>query len=292
MDYIGLLNICKLPGLSSHEVVSRVRRIAGIKRVGHTGTLDPAACGVLPICVGSATRLADYIAAGPKSYRAEFCFGLTTDSDDADGVILATVDASQVTEEMVTAALPRFVGAIMQRPPDRSAIWIDGVRAYNRVLKGEAFDMPEREITVHGFTPVRFVPGPQPRLLADIVVSKGTYIRSLARDLGAVFGVGATLSFLGRTQVGDCTLENSVTIEELGEASQRGEFERWLRPADAAITYIPSIRLPAADENYRMGVEKKSDEAPGLYRIYIGDVFAGLGRILDTGMLRPTVNLR
>lgn len=288
---MGLLNICKLPGMSSHEVVYRVRRSLGMKRVGHTGTLDPAAGGVLPICLGVATRLADYVAAGPKSYRAEIIFGLTTASDDAEGEVLTRCDASELTTEQVTAALTAFIGPIQQRPPLRSAIWIDGQRAYHIALKGETVEMPEREIIVYTFTPVRFTPGPNPRLLADIVCGKGTYIRSLARDLGAALGVGGALSFLVRTQVGDCRLADSITLDELQAAADAGEADRMIRRADSAITYLPALTVPVEHEKFRYGVEVPMEGEPDqFYRIYLGEEFVGLGKIFH-GKLRPLINL-
>ena len=197
MEYCGLLNICKLPGMSSHEVVNVVRRIAGMKRIGHAGTLDPSACGVLLVCMGKAARLSDYLSAGCKSYRAEILFGITTDGSDAEGRILSQRDAGHLREADVLAALPRFTGTFLQRPPARSAVWIKGQRAYQLVLSGETVEMPLREVTVSAYTPVRFIPGTHPRLLADITCSRGTYIRSLAYDLGEALGVGATLELPG-----------------------------------------------------------------------------------------------
>ncbi len=291
MAYCGLLNIFKLPGMSSHDVVNRVRLIAGMKRVGHTGTLDPAACGVLPICLGPATRLAEYIAAGPKSYRAEFCLGIATDSGDAMGDVTAQCDAAHLTEARIVDALAQFTGVIRQRPPRHSAIWIGGQRAYDLARAGQEVEMPEREVTIYRFTPVRVQLGATPRLLAEVVVSKGTYIRSLADNLGATLGVGGYLSFLARTQVGDCTLERSFTLEEVAEAADAGQFATVLRAADAAVTYLPAVSLPPEARWYRQGTPADVEAAPDLYRVYDQDgEFVGLGRVED-GVLRTVVNL-
>jgi len=290
MEFFGLLNICKLPGLSSHEVVARIRRLLGMKRVGHTGTLDPSAAGVLPICLGTATRLAEYIAAGPKTYRAEFLLGVTTLSYDSEAEISEQRDAGHLTEAEVTAVLPTLTGSILQRPPDYSAVFVEGVRAYDLVRRGKAVDLPAREVTVYAFTPVRFVPGTTPRLLADITVSKGTYIRALARDLGELLGVGALLSFLVRTQVGDCLLENSYTLDEIASAVEEERLEDCLRAPDSAINYIPALSIPTTAVRYRYGAMLDVTEMPGLYRIYQGRLFMGLGRV-EEGRLRPAVNL-
>ena len=293
VDYIGLLNICKLPGMSSHEVVSRVRRLADMKRVGHAGTLDPSACGVLVVCLGPATRLSDYIGVGRKAYRAELTFGITTDSADAEGAIIGQADASGLREEEVIAAMPQFTGTFQQRPPVHSAIWIDGRRAYQMARQGEEMEMPMREVTIDVFTPVRFQPGPRARLLADITCAKGTYIRSLAHDLGQVLGVGATLSFLARTRIGDFHIDDAVTLDELETAAIAGQFDRYLLPADTPIMSFPEIRVPAspATEQYRLGNQLKVEAEPGLYRVYLDERFSGLGRV-EKGLLRPTVNFR
>jgi len=286
----GLVNICKLPGMSSHDVVYQVRKITQVKRVGHTGTLDPAACGVLPVCVGTVTRLADYINAGPKSYRAEILFGVATDSGDAKGEVTARRDAGHLRDADIRAALPRFTGAFLQRPPQVSAVWIEGRRAYHLAREGQVVEMPEREVTVYEFTPLRLQSGVHPRLLADITVSKGTYIRSLARDLGEALGVGAMLSFLARTAVGNCRLCDAITTQELAEEAQRGELPRRLLPADEALPHIPALAAPATRDSYRHGVQVRVPEPSGLYRVYIEGEFAGLGQVKE-GILTPSVNL-
>ncbi len=290
MARIGLLNICKLPGMSSHEVVACVRRIAGMKRVGHTGTLDPVAAGVLPICLGNATRLAEYIAAGPKTYRAEFLFGLGTDSHDMEGQISARLDASALTAETVAAALPGLTGTFPQRPPAHSAVQVGGMRSYDLARRGEEVELPSRVVTVYDFTAVDFLPGPQARLLADMTVSKGTYIRALARDLGAAVGMPAMLSFLARLQVGDCRLADALTLDEVAAAAEVDNLDACIRTPDSALTHIPALTIPATAAKYRLGVVHTMDGDPGLYRVYQRGYFLGLGQ-LEEGRLRPVVNL-
>ncbi len=289
MEHIGLLNICKLPGMSSHSVVAVVRRLSGIKRVGHTGTLDPSACGVLPICVGSATRLADYVSAGPKTYRAEFSFGVTTDSLDVEGTVTSRVTATGLTESAVLAALPQFVGIQQQRPPIHSAVQIGGRRAYDMARNGEEVTLPSREVTIYAFEAVRYQDGKIPRLLADITCSKGTYIRSMARDLGDAVGTGATLTFLARTQVGQCRLADAVTLDELASAGPAG-FAAFLQSPDLALPHLPVVTLTSTGEQYRQGNAVPTTAPAGLYRVYLVDWFLGLGRSED-GTLRAVVNL-
>ena len=289
MDAFGVLNLCKLPGTSSHDVVYKVRKIVGLKRVGHTGTLDPVACGVLPICLGIATRLAEYIADMPKTYRAEFLLGVTTDSGDAEGRITERRDAAHLDAATVTAALPHFTGLIRQQPPLRSAVWIDGVRAYHHARAGREFAMPFREVMVYAFTPVAFFPGPFPRLLADITCAKGTYIRSLASDLGDRLGVGASLSFLARTAVGDCRLEHAVTTDELADAVAAGQLDTLLLAPDVVLRSLPAFTLPP-DTPFHRGTALPTEREPGVYRVYRDSVFLGLGRVAE-GIFRRAVNL-
>ncbi|OPZ84500.1 MAG: tRNA pseudouridine synthase B [bacterium ADurb.Bin429] len=288
---LGVINICKLPGMSSHEVVARVRRITGLKRVGHAGTLDPSACGVLPVCLGPATRLADYLVSEPKVYRAEFLLGVATDSHDAEGDVTARVDATHLTEEELTAVLPRFTGVLRQRPPAHSAVFINGVRAYQLTRQGQEVEMPQREVTVHAFTLVRFIPGTVARVLADITCSGGTYIRSLARDVGEVLGVGGALSFLARTRVGDYRIEGAVTPDELTVAMEIGRLSEHLIPADRAVAYLPAVHLPEEEILYLEGKFVSVDAAEGIYRVYIGAHFAGIGQVRE-GQVRPMVNLK
>lgn len=293
MEAVGILNICKLPGMSSHEVVLRVRRIVGMKRVGHAGTLDPSACGVLVVCLGQATRLSDYISSGLKTYRAEFTFGLTTDSADAEGDVTGSCKAGDLREPEVAAAMQQFTGTFAQRPPEHSAIWIDGQRAYHLARRGAEMQMPLRQVTVEVFTLLRFIPGPRARLLADITCSKGTYIRALARDLGEAVATGATLSFLARTGVGGCRLEEAVTLDEVRNAVDGNAFEQVLQPPDTSLTHIPSLDIspiPTA-AHYRAGNPLPLDADEGLYRVYLHERFLGLARTGE-GLLRSVVNFQ
>ncbi|MDB5097666.1 MAG: tRNA pseudouridine 55 synthase [Cyanobacteria bacterium RYN_339] len=223
----GLLNVLKPPGMSSHDVVGAVRRLVGTRRVGHGGTLDPAAAGVMTVAVGKATRLLGYLR-DDKAYRAVVRFGLATDSADAEGKVTARADASGLTADALAAALPAFRGEITQRPPMTSAVHVDGKRLYELARAGVTLPdeaIPTRQVTIHRLELVDLA-GPTARL--DVHCSAGTYIRSLAVDLGATLGLPACLEFLLRTAAGDCKLAAAQTLEELAEAPCWMPEDAWL----------------------------------------------------------------
>lgn len=230
----GVLNLLKPPGMTSHDVVSVVRRALGVKKVGHTGTLDPGVAGVLPICVGKATRLAEYIAGEDKAYRAEITFGVTTDTQDSFGEVLSEQDASHLTRGDIAYCLARFHGPVMQVPPMVSAVKVGGKRLYELARQGVTVEREARQVTFHRLQLLDFRPGPRPVAFVDVVCSKGTYIRTLAHDLGAMLKVGAHLSYLVRTRSGPFRLEQASTLEELAAgqapllspAAAIGEMER------------------------------------------------------------------
>lgn len=236
----GILNLLKPPGMTSHDVVSVVRRALGIKKVGHTGTLDPGVAGVLPICVGKATRLAEYITGEDKAYRAEITFGVTTDTQDSFGHVTGEKDASHLTRGDIAYNLTRFHGEIMQIPPMVSAVKVDGKRLYELAREGVEVERKARPVTIHRLQLLDFRPGPRPVAFIDVVCSKGTYIRTLAADLGEALQVGAHMSHLVRTRSGSFLLEEAATLEELiaGKASM-------LSPA-AALGAMARVTLPAA----------------------------------------------
>jgi tRNA pseudouridine55 synthase len=236
----GILNINKATGMTSHDVVARIRKLLHQKRVGHTGTLDPAANGVLPICLGQATRVAEYLSESGKAYQAEITFGIVTDTYDAEGQILRTADASALTREKIEAALPDFLGIQQQMPPRYSAIKIKGQPAYKLARAGTEVELEARTVTLHT---LQIVAWNTPRLTLAVDCSKGTYIRSLAYDLGEKLGTGAHLSALTRTRSGPFTLEQSITLEQLASAIEENSVEILLFPADIALQNYPALYL-------------------------------------------------
>jgi tRNA pseudouridine55 synthase len=212
----GLVIIDKEAGVTSHDVVGQLRRIAHTRRVGHAGTLDPMATGVLVLAVGRATRLLNHLELGDKQYEATIRLGQATNTDDADGQIISGAPASAIDEPQVRRAIEGFVGEIMQVPSSVSAIKVDGQRAYKLVRAGESVELEARGVIVSRFE-LLSVTRRDELLDVDVVVdcSAGTYIRALARDLGAALGVGGHLTALRRTQVGRFTIADTMTVEQL-----------------------------------------------------------------------------
>jgi tRNA pseudouridine55 synthase len=216
----GFINLLKPPGPTSHDMVAFVRRLLGVKRVGHTGTLDPMAVGVLVVAVGRATRLISYLE-DTKTYRGEITFGKTTSTLDAGGDIKSVCPASFQRQEL-DDVLPQFTGPILQTPPMVSAVKWRGQRLYDLARQGLEVERKPRPVVIHQLTVLSFIPDSSyPRALIECTCSAGTYIRSLAADIGDALGVGAYLSFLLRAQSGAFTITNSLTpVRIRGSSSQ------------------------------------------------------------------------
>ncbi|MFD6662140.1 tRNA pseudouridine(55) synthase TruB [Micromonospora chalcea] len=246
MSTDGLIVVDKPGGMTSHDVVARIRRLARTRRVGHGGTLDPMATGVLVIGVGRATRLLTYVIGAGKSYAATIRLGQATVTDDAEGEVVATTPAGAVTDDGVRAALAALTGEIDQVPSAVSAIKINGQRAYKRVRDGETVELPARRVTVSRLE-VRAIRRDVPDVVdvdVDVTCSSGTYIRALARDAGAALGVGGHLTALRRTAVGGFTLAEAATLDQM---EQRAPDVVNL-PLDAAAARFFPRRDATADE--------------------------------------------
>ncbi|HEY5835650.1 tRNA pseudouridine(55) synthase TruB [Streptomyces sp.] len=253
----GLVVVDKPGGLTSHGVVSRLRRLARTRRVGHAGTLDPMATGVLVIGVEKATRLLGHLALTEKEYAATIRLGRTTVTDDAEGEVTAQVPATGVTREAVDAGIAALTGSIRQVPSKVSAIKVNGVRSYTRVREGEEFELAARPVTVSSFTVQAMrVPADVPDVVdldVTVVCSSGTYIRALARDLGAGLGVGGHLTALRRTRVGPYGLGVARTLEQLEESfavlpieqAADAAFPRWDVDAEQARLLGHGVRIKA-----------------------------------------------
>jgi tRNA pseudouridine55 synthase len=208
----GFLNIDKPAGMTSHDVVAKVRRLAGQKRVGHGGTLDPAATGVLPIALGEATRLVEYLVEGRKRYVAEVRLGITTTTEDAEGEIVEERPVPALSQEDLERAVWPFIGTIQQVPPMYSAIQVAGQRLYDLARQGKTIEREPRTVEIDRIEVLGWQP---PIVTLDVVCGKGTYIRSLARDLGVALGCGAHLAGLRRTQVGPLGIDSAVPLATL-----------------------------------------------------------------------------
>ncbi|MEO1591535.1 MAG: tRNA pseudouridine(55) synthase TruB [Cyanobacteria bacterium J06632_22] len=239
----GFINLNKPLGWTSHDCVARSRRLLNTKKVGHGGTLDPLATGVLPIAVGRATKLLQYLPE-QKAYRATIRFGLTTTTDDLEGETVTQQSAEQLTKERVeTALLANFLGTLQQKPPMYSAVQVQGKRLYDLARQGRSADIPARTVTIHQLRVQDWSAGKQPELIVDVDCGPGTYIRSLARDLGEVVGTGATLAGLCRTHSSGFELSESVTLETLEASLAQGDFVPI--SAGKAMSHMEAIALSA-----------------------------------------------
>lgn len=250
----GLLLVDKPSGFTSHDVVARVRRLARTRRVGHAGTLDPMATGLLVVGIEKATRLLGHVSGHDKDYTGSIVFGVTTLTDDAEGDVVDTVDASGITDDAVAAAVAGFVGDILQVPPGVSAIKVDGVRSYTRARRGETVDLPARPVTVGAFdvTAVRRT-GATVEVDVACTVSSGTYIRGLARDVGAALGVGGHLSALRRTRIGGYSLAGAHTLDDLQVRADAGDINSVVLPLADAVAAAFRRRDVDAETAIRVG---------------------------------------
>ncbi|MEI8215665.1 MAG: tRNA pseudouridine(55) synthase TruB [Eubacteriales bacterium] len=233
----GIINILKPAGMTSFDVVSAIKRLFGTKKVGHTGTLDPMATGVLPICIDKGTRIIKYLENDGKKYRCEVQFGFETDTQDAWGKIL-TRSKVDLDEDTIRKAARYFIGEISQTPPIYSAIRINGKRLYEYARSGEIVTPKSRKITIEKFEIINIDLENQ-KMMFDIDVSKGTYIRTICYDLGQMLGCGAIMTFLSRSRSGIFNLEEAVSLEEVTKMYNEGRIEEILKPLDFPLRHLP-----------------------------------------------------
>ena len=258
MGVNGILNVNKPGDCTSFSIVARIRRITGVKRVGHAGTLDPSATGVLPICLGQATRITEYLHAFTKQYVADIELGVSTDTFDGQGRVISCKDASSVTLSSLQHSLESFQGIIDQVPPVYSAIKIKGRQAYSLAREGIKLSLQPRQVRIEGLEMLAFEP---PYLKLSILCSKGTYIRSIANDLGERLGCGAYLKDLTRTAYGQFTIHDSHSPEEIQSAVENGNLESLLYPVDYPLFDWKTLAL---DEKTACEVLRGADIAPNI----------------------------
>ncbi|HLC23132.1 MAG TPA: tRNA pseudouridine(55) synthase TruB [Dehalococcoidia bacterium] len=240
----GILNINKPPGLTSFDVVARVRKLIGCKRVGHAGTLDPDATGVLLVCLGRATRVTGILGEARKTYRAEIVLGAATDTYDSSGAVTFTGNPFIVEQQQLERVLARFRGVIQQVPPIYSALKFHGRPSYELARSGVELELTSRPVCIHRLELSSWTP---PTFNLEIECGKGTYVRSLAHDIGKELGCGAHLSGLERTRSGPFSVADALTIDELRAAVESGLLENFLHPVDSALSHWPAVILQEAE---------------------------------------------
>lgn len=272
----GILVVNKRQGITSHDCIYILRDLLGIKKIGHTGTLDPMATGVLPMTIGKATRVSSFIQNSEKEYIATIEFGIETDTEDITGNIIERSDKIP-TEKEVLDILPKFTGRIEQIPPMYSAVRVDGRKLYKIAREGKVVDRPKREIHVESLKLLDSNP-----FTLKIKCSSGTYVRTLISDIGKELGTFATMTSLIRTKVGPFSVENAIKIDDL-ESMTKEEIEEKLYPTDFALRNIPKYNVPKSFfERLINGVKFYDNRMnDGKYSIYCRDEFIGIGEFVD-----------
>ena len=290
----GLLVLDKPTGMSSNAALQQAKRLFGAAKAGHTGSLDPLATGVLPLCFGEATKFSQFLLDADKGYESTFVLGVGTDTADADGAVIAQASAARLTEDAVTQAMATLTGAIEQVPPMYSALKVDGQPLYKRARAGEQVDRAARPVHIYRFDLLSFEHGEQLRLTVRVQCSKGTYIRTLAEDLGKALGVPAHVAMLRRCQSGPFALDDCVTPEQLTAVKEVGSdagLDALLQPIESCIQHLPRLSLSEAATFYiRQGQPVLVPNGPqsGMVRIAdAGGLFLGVGDMRDDGKLAP-----
>ncbi|WP_432400474.1 tRNA pseudouridine(55) synthase TruB [Wukongibacter sp. M2B1] len=278
----GILNILKPPNMTSHDVVSVVRRKINMKKVGHTGTLDPMAVGVLPVCIGKATKIIEYLQNDTKVYRAELTLGQATDTQDRWGNIISENDV-KVIENDIIDVFNRFRGEQLQTPPMYSALKYKGKKLYELAREGKEVEREARKITIFSLNILKIIDN---RVLFDVKCSKGTYIRTLCHDIGQVLGLGAHMSFLARLESGVFKLKDSITLEELNEADLDRIEEEYIHDIDYPLQFMPRVNVkPFALKFILNGVSLRENGFDlcddtlnkDIVRLYVENKFIALG---------------
>ena len=237
----GIINVYKEKGYTSHDVVAVLRKIAGQKKIGHTGTLDPDATGVLPVCLGRATKLCDLLTDRDKTYEAVLLLGKTTDTQDISGAILKEQPTDNLNEAEVTKVIESFKGTYDQIPPMYSALKVNGKKLYELAREGKTVERKSRKVTIYQ---IHIKEIQLPRVRMEVTCSKGTYIRTLCHDIGNLLGTGGCMEELTRTKVGRFELKDSLKLEELSDLAQNGRLEDALIPLDQMFSELQSV-VPA-----------------------------------------------
>jgi tRNA pseudouridine55 synthase len=291
----GVLLLLKPSGMTAHDLVEWVRKQLRMQRVGHTGTLDPLASGLMVLCLGRATRLAEFLSDLDKVYRFEMVLGVSTSTQDAEGEVTRTAPTEHITEERLRAVLEQFIGEIEQVPPMLSALHYQGKRLYELARKGLEVPRPPRRVRIYRLELLAFWEEKPKRALLEVHCSRGTYIRTLAADIGEALGCGAYQHFLVRLQVGPFHSEQALTVEEFSEAVKAGTWQRYLIPPGDALPMFPPVGLTRLEARKVMnGMEAVVGtvwghphlQDGGLVRLYDPEgAFLGVGQMRRQGNL-------
>ncbi len=286
----GIVILDKAIGISSNRALQEVKRLYDANKAGHTGSLDPLATGVLPLCLGEATKVSQFLLDSDKKYRTRLKLGVRTDSGDSDGIVIESCTDFHVTKKQIEEALKQFLGEIEQIPPMHSALKVNGVPLYKMARKGQTIDREARKITVYAIELTDFEGD---ELELEIACSKGTYIRTIADDLGQALGCGAHIVALRRTQAGAFTEADCVTADSLrAECETHGvaRIDQHLIPMDRAIADLPEVILPSITASFiknGQAVLVRHLPEQGLVRLYEEEQFIGIGCIDDDGKVAP-----
>lgn len=278
----GVINVYKPSGITSFDVVRTIKRLSKTKKVGHTGTLDPMASGVLPVCINNATKIVDYIMQNHKVYKATLKLGVTTDTYDREGKILSESELNNISDKDIEEVIKGFVGDIEQMPPMYSALKVNGKRLYELARKGIEIERQKRKITIYDINIENI---DIPYVEFTVKCSKGTYIRSLCYDIGDVLKVGGAMWDLERVETGTFSIENSIALEDLNEEN----IENFIIPIDEALTYKSMVFSNKFEKLLLNGVTIqnpfiiKDIEENILYKVYIEDRFIGIGKKTEKG---------
>ncbi|MCM3782913.1 tRNA pseudouridine(55) synthase TruB [Neobacillus mesonae] len=295
--YEGILPVYKPAGFTSHDVVAKMRGILKMKRIGHTGTLDPQVTGVLPLCLGRATRVVEYLQELPKEYEATLRLGIATDTEDITGEITARAEDVQVTREEVERVLIKFIGTISQVPPMYSAVKVNGKRLYELAREGKTVERKSREVTIHELElkGMDVVDG-YPEISFRVLCSKGTYIRTLCVDIGEALGYPSTMVELTRTMSAGIPLGRCLKIEEIQDCVMEGTLPSYLIPTDQSIWNMPAHTLKEGHEKSVFQGKKLPDKLispeinkEGLIRLYSAEEqFLGIfDWTAESGIITP-----
>ena len=239
----GIVNIYKEKGYTSHDVVAVLRKVVGQKKIGHTGTLDPDATGVLPVCLGRATKVCELLTDHDKTYEALLLLGKTTDTQDISGEVLEEKDPAHLTEEEVRSCIESFIGAYDQVPPMYSALKVNGKKLYELAREGKTVERKSRRVQIHG---IRILEMNLPHVRMEVDCSKGTYIRTLCHDIGEKLQVGGCMEELERTKVGRFLKEDAVTLDEVRQKMEQGEGAELFTPLDQIFAELPAVTVTDA----------------------------------------------